>query len=53
LLSVTEIRQLISRDCASARGRTWPLKWLDLAEDRLRLDRLSRNAVAYDFLPLG
>ena len=27
--------------------------WLDLAEDRLRLDRLSRNAVAIDFLPLG
>ncbi|MGL3104797.1 hypothetical protein [Bradyrhizobium sp. BR 1432] len=27
----------------SALGRTSP-RWLDLAEDRLRLDRLSRNA---------
>jgi hypothetical protein len=27
--------------------------WLDLAEDRLRLDRLNRNAVGQDFLPLG
>jgi hypothetical protein len=26
---------------------------LDLAEDRLRLDRLNRNAVAIDFLHLG
>jgi hypothetical protein len=25
--------------------------WLDLAEDRLRLDRLSRNAVASTFFP--
>jgi hypothetical protein len=25
--------------------------WLDLAEDRLRLDRLSRNAVGSTFFP--
>jgi hypothetical protein len=30
-----------------------PLSWLDLAEDRLRLDRLSRNGGRCDFLPLG
>jgi|APCry1669193181_1035450.scaffolds.fasta_scaffold01314_11 uncharacterized protein (DUF736 family) len=27
--------------------------WLDLAEERLRLDRLSRNDGRFDFLPLG
>jgi hypothetical protein len=28
-------------------------QWLDLAEGRLRLDRLSRNGGRIDFLPLG
>jgi hypothetical protein len=28
-------------------------RWPDLAEDRLRLDRLSRNVAGKDFLPLG
>jgi hypothetical protein len=27
--------------------------WLDLAEGRLRLDRLRRNGAGLDFLPLG
>src|SRR5690348_3709090 len=31
--------------------RTGPLGWLDLAEDRLRLDRLSRNTVGVTFFP--
>jgi hypothetical protein len=30
---------------------TWPLKWLDLAEGRLRLDRLCRNGGAGTFFP--
>jgi hypothetical protein len=32
-------------------ARTPRLSWLDLAEDRLRLDRLSRNAVVSTFFP--
>ncbi len=42
---------IFSRTCGSEHGRTGPLRWLDLAEDRLRLDRLSRNAVEATFFP--
>ncbi|MGY3390211.1 uncharacterized protein (DUF736 family) [Bradyrhizobium sp. USDA 3311] len=50
LFSATGLRHVFSRDCGFSTRRTWP-RWLDLAEDRLRLDRLSRNAVDATFFP--
>ncbi|MGY8681729.1 hypothetical protein Q2941_28670 [Bradyrhizobium sp. UFLA05-153] len=45
LVLQSELCHVFSRlSLCSALGRTSP-RWLDLAEDRLRLDRLSRNAV--------
>src|SRR5271165_1610429 len=45
-------RRLLPRMLFSARGHL-ASPWLDLAEDRLRLDRLSRNAVGSTFFPWG
>ena len=53
LYSTTEISQLFSRDRVSARDAPGLCDGLIWPKTRLRLDRLSRNAVAYDFLPLG
>ncbi|MCP3367719.1 hypothetical protein [Bradyrhizobium cajani] len=45
LVLESEVCHVFSRlSLCSALGRN-SLRWLDLAEDRLRLDRLSRNAV--------
>ena len=52
LCGTIDVRHVFSRRCCSARATTG-LSWLDLAEGRLRLDRLSRNGGRIDFLPLG
>jgi uncharacterized protein (DUF736 family) len=50
LCAATNAGQVFSRACCSARGHT-ASQWLDLAEGRLRLDRLSRNGCGATFFP--
>jgi hypothetical protein len=50
LCAATNAGQVFSRAGCSARGHT-ASQWLDLAEGRLRLDRLSRNGGGATFFP--
>ena len=50
LCGATNAGHVFSRACCSARGHT-ASQWLDLAEGRLRLDRLSRNGSGATFFP--
>jgi uncharacterized protein (DUF736 family) len=50
LCAATNAGQVFSRACCSARGHA-ASQWLDLAEGRLRLDRLSRNGGGATFFP--
>ncbi len=47
----TQVSHVFSRGCCSEHASTLASPWLDLAEDRLRLDRLSRNAGGSTFFP--
>jgi uncharacterized protein (DUF736 family) len=50
LCAATNAGHVFSRACCSARGHA-ASQWLDLAEGRLRLDRLSRNGGGATFFP--
>ena len=50
LCAATNAGHVFSRACCSARGHA-ASQWLDLAEGRLRLDRLSRNGGGGTFFP--
>lgn len=52
LCELLDIRQISCSGTLSGQARPpRPLLWLDLAEGRLRLDRLGRNGCASTFFP--